>query len=97
MILNIEDMNRIPKQTKGRIINIYYTSRSIPRQVKIKHTHTHIRRARRVYKIVNTKYTLDMAVYRNDGTKMRERCKRIFLQRRKQQTLDIKVQSGPGY
>lgn len=95
MILNIEDMNRIPKQTNGRVINIYYTSRSIPRQVKIKHTH--IRRAKRVDKTVNTKYTLDIAVYRDDGTKMREKCKGIFLQRRKQQTLDIKVQSGPGY
>jgi hypothetical protein len=95
MILNSEDMNRIPKQTKVRVINIYYTSRSIPRQVKIKHTH--MRRARRVYKTDNTKYTFDMAVYRNDGTKMREKCKGIFLQRRKQQTLDIKVQSAPGY
>lgn len=92
MILNSKDMNRIPKLTKGRVINIYYTSRSIPRQVKIKHTH--MRRARRVYKTDNT---LDIAVYRDDGTKMREKCKGIFLQRRKQQTLDIKVQSAPGY
>lgn len=60
-------MNRIPRQIKGGVINIYYTNGSTRARKK---SITHSRLARRVYNRDNKKYSFDIAVSRADGTKM---------------------------